>query len=92
MSDLAAWLRSEADRHMVSIAARDEKVVEHAIQLRQWAMLVDAHRDATEVLVGISDATERWNIAVEKILGRQLESGIDVAKARAAIFRVRSFA
>ena len=82
---LAAWLRAEADRHMRSIAWRDPAVQDHAIQLRKWAKEVDAHDDVLQALIGMTEATERWNAAVEQIIGKQPDSGIDVARARAVI-------
>lgn len=91
MSDLANWLRSEADRHMTSIAWRDQAVADHATQLRQWAMLVDAYRGAVETLSGMADATEKWNIGIERIIGKQPDSGIDVERAKAALSRVKRF-
>jgi hypothetical protein len=87
---LAAWLRTEADRQMCSIAWRDPAVQEHATQLRKWATEVDAHDDVLQTLIGMTDATERWNTAVEQIIGKHPDSGIDVARARAVIAKATS--
>ena len=43
--------------------------------------------EVLSALIGMTEATERWNDAVEKIIGRQPDSGIDVARARAVIAR-----
>lgn len=43
--------------------------------------------DVLQALIGMTEATERWNDAVEKIIGKQPDSGIDVARARAVIAR-----
>jgi Holliday junction resolvasome RuvABC endonuclease subunit len=55
--------------------------------------VIKAHDDKLATLLeevlaefsAMTDATERWNAAVETIVGRHPESGIDVARARAVI-------
>jgi len=47
MDQLSAWLRSEADRHMTSIAWRDPAISEHALNLRKWANEIDSRRAST---------------------------------------------
>lgn len=70
---------------MCSVAWRDQAVQDHALQLRRWAQEVDMHDEVLQTLIGMTEATERWNDAVEKIIGKQPDSGIDVARARAVI-------
>lgn len=47
MDQLSSWLRSEADRHMTSIAWRDPAISEHALNLRKWANEIDSRRAPT---------------------------------------------
>jgi hypothetical protein len=88
---LAAYLRAEADRHMQSAAWLDGLVQGHVHNLRRWALEVDAHEEVLQTLIGMTEATERWNASVEQIIGRQPDSGIDVARARAVIAKVAQF-
>ncbi|MCA8045531.1 hypothetical protein [Burkholderia arboris] len=41
LTDLAKWLKSEADRHDASIARDDSNVVNHVFTLRRWAQAAE---------------------------------------------------
>lgn len=57
----------------------------HKDACRRNACLIAAAEEVLETLIGMTEATERWNTAVEQIIGKQPDSGIDVSRARAVI-------
>lgn len=59
---------------------------------RRNASLIATAEEVLAALIGMTEATERWNASVEQIIGKQPDSGIDVARARAVIAKVRGTA
>lgn len=67
--------------------ARVDQLTTLVRRLGERARKSEYSEEVLQALIGMTDATERWNQAVEKIIGRLPETGIDVARCRAVIRR-----